>query len=332
MRARVPTSRTREPSVVRDSLAWLRRARRLIPEADRRVLLSPPRLVARFTRYALLHGRGRDAHAVADDVGERDPELIALFDELAHGLARLFRLRVEDVDNVPARGPVLLVGNHNGGLLPTDGFFTAMAVREHFGSGRAVYGLAHDFLFEDPVLRRYALALGILRANDESARHAFGQGQCVMVYPGSDLDTYRRFNQRGKVVLGGRKGFLRLALREQVPIVPVVSAGTHEQFIVLARGDRLARLLGAHRWARTDVFPIVLSLPWGVTSGFVPYLPLPAQTTIAFGTPMTWPDLEPADADRPEALARCYAEVEARMQGMLTHLQAGRRFLLGGHR
>jgi 1-acyl-sn-glycerol-3-phosphate acyltransferase len=302
----------------------------MIPKEDRRVLLSPPRLVARFIRFAVLRHGGRDAHAAAEDVAARDPALLGLIDDLLHLLARYFRLRVEGIENVPATGPVLLVGNHNGGLLPTDGFFTSMAIHDRLGGDRAVYGLGHDVLFEDPLLRRYALALGILRANNESARHVFAAGQCVLVYPGSDLETYRRFGERGKVVLGGRKGFLRLALREQVPIVPVVSTGTHEQFIVLARGDRLARLFGAHRWARTDVFPIVLSFPWGLTSGFIPYLPLPAQTTIAFGPPIAWPDLGPEDAERPDVLARCYDEVETRMQGMLDHLQVGRRFLLGG--
>ena len=64
----------------------------------------------------------------------------------------------------------------------------------------------------------------------------------MLVYPGSDLDTFRPFRDRDKIVLGGRKGFLELALRERVPIVPVVTAGTHEQIIVLTRGDRLARL------------------------------------------------------------------------------------------
>ena len=55
----------------------------------------------------------------------------------------------------------------------------------------------------------------------------------------------------------------------------------------------------------------MLALPWGLTSGFVPYLPLPAQTTLAFGSPITWPELGPEDAERPEVLERCYREVEA---------------------
>jgi len=304
---------------------WVGRARRLVPREDRRVLLSPPRLVARFARFAVARHAGRAGGVHADEPLARDPELVSLMLDLYRALAKhYFRLRVEGVENVPREGPVLLVGNHNGGFVPSEGFFTALAIRERFGSERAVYALAHDFLFEDPVLSRYAARLGILRAGRASARRAFAVDGCVLVYPGSDLETFRPFRDRDRIVLGGRKGFLELALAERVPIVPVVTAGAHEQFVVLARGDRLARLVHAHAWARTEVLPIVLSFPWGLTSGFVPYLPLPAQATIAFGEPMTWPDGKPATVDR------AYRDVEARMQAMLDRLTEGRRFLRAG--
>jgi 1-acyl-sn-glycerol-3-phosphate acyltransferase len=313
-----------------EAVDWVERARRLIPPEDRKVLLSPPRLVARFAKYAARRALGREEHAAADDVHARDPELCLLVGELYRWLGKhYFRLRVEGIENVPAEGPVLFVGNHSGGFLPSEGFFTELAVYERFGPDRAVYALGHDFLFEDPTLRRYAGRIGLLRATHDSARHAFAAGACVLVYPGSDLDTFRPFRDRNKIVLGGRKGFLKLALREQVPIVPVVSAGNHEQMIVLFRGDRLARMLHAHRWARTEVLPLALSLPWGLTSGFVPYLPLPAQTTLAFLPPMTWPELGPDGADRPDDLERCYREVEAAMQATMDRLTRGRRFLRG---
>jgi 1-acyl-sn-glycerol-3-phosphate acyltransferase len=317
-------------SAAHELAEWVRHARTLVPREDRRVLLSPPRLVARFSRFALRRHAGRAEAVEADDVRQRDPELVALLDDLCALLARYyFRLEVRGVDHVPASGPALLVGNHNGGLVPTDGFFTSFAIHQRHGAQRAVYALAHDFLFDDPLLRRYALRLGMLRAGHASAMHAFAAGGLVLVYPGSDLETYRTFRDRARIVLGGRKGFLKLALRAGVPIIPVVSAGTHEQSIVVMRGDRIARLIHAHAWARTEVLPLALMIPWGLAPAFVPYLPLPAQTTVAFGAPLVWPGLTPADADDPDVLERCYVEVERRMQTMLDELSAGRRFLLG---
>ena len=316
--------------MLREINEWLERARRLVPAADRKILLSPPRLVARFTRFALRRATGQAGHAIADDIAGRDRELMTLVCDLWRALGRhYFRLRIEGVDHVPASGPVLLVGNHSGGLLPSEGFFTALALHDRFGVDRAFHALAHDFLFEDPTLRRYAARLGILRAGHDSARHAFAAGACVLVYPGSDMDTFRPFRDRGKVVLGGRTGFIKLALRAGVPIVPVVTAGCHEQFIVLSRGDRLARALHAHAWARTEVLPLVLSLPWGLTSGFLPYLPLPAQATVSFLPAMRWPALGPASAEVKADVAACYREVEVAMQAELERLSRGRRWLRG---
>jgi hypothetical protein len=77
------------------------------------------------------------------------------------------------------------------------------------------------------------------------------------------------------------------------------------------------------------VCPIVFALPWGITSGFVPYLPLPAQTTVAFGPAMSWPDVSPEHVDDPVTLDRCYAEVESKMQAMLDELSEGRVPFLG---
>jgi 1-acyl-sn-glycerol-3-phosphate acyltransferase len=310
---------------------WMRRAGQLVPREDRRVLLSPLRLVVRFARFPFARHAGRAGRAHADDVRRRDPELVTALLELYRVLAKYyFRLRVEGIDNVPPEGPVLLVGNHNGGFVPSEGFFTALAIHDRFGPERAVYPLVHDFLLEDPLLRRYAGRLGMLRAGHESARHAFAVGGCVLVYPGSDLETFRPFRDRGRIVLGGRTGFIELALRERVPIVPVVTAGAHEQFVVLLRGDRLARRLHAHAWGRTEVLPLVLSFPWGLTSGFVPYLPLPTPSTISFGRPITWPELGPEDASDADTLERCYRQVETTMQDTLDRLSEGRRFLRRG--
>jgi len=315
---------------MRGAIEWIRRAHSLFSLRDAVELLAPPILLAKFARYAMSRD-GREAPA--DDPDARDPRYVRLLLDLARALGRsYFRLEVRGVENVPAEGPVLLVGNHNGAFLPLDGFFASAALLDRYGISRVPYALAHDFLFYDARLRRYALKLGALRASHRSAGRVFDRNGVVLVYPGSDYDVFRPWRDRYRIVLAGRKGFARLALAAQVPVVPVVSVGTHEQLIVLSRGDRLAKLLHTHRWFRADVLPLVLSFPWGLTSGFLPYLPLPAQTTVAFGKPMTWPTLEPSDAANPAMLDRVYAEVESAMQAMLDELARGRRAFRGPRR
>jgi 1-acyl-sn-glycerol-3-phosphate acyltransferase len=315
---------------VRGVRDWMRRGRQLFSTLDILELTNPVVLVEKFTRYAFARHK---RPVPASEPEARDLDYVRFIVDLFRALGKkYFRLEVRGIDNVPAEGPVLLVANHNGAFLPSDGFFTAVALTDRFGPARAPYALAHDFLFYDERLRRAAMRIGALRAGHESARRVFERGGVVLVYPGSELDVFRPWRDRHRIVLGGRKGFLRLAIRERVPIVPVVCAGTHEQLVILTRGDRLAKLLRTHAWLRADVFPIVLSVPWGLTSGFVPYVPLPAQTTLSFGKPITWPSLKPADAEDPAVLERCYGEVERTMQGMLDELAKGRRAFLGAPR
>jgi 1-acyl-sn-glycerol-3-phosphate acyltransferase len=151
----------------------------------------------------------------------------------------------------------------------------------------------------------------------------------VLVYPGSDFDSFRPWRDRHRVELAGRSGFIALALRERVPIIPVVSAGTHEQWIVLTRGDRLARVLHTGALFRTKVLPLALALPFGLTFGLFPYLPIPAQTSIAFGQPISWPELGAEALQDGTILARCHDQVRHAMQAMLDGLAAGRIPFIG---
>lgn len=273
----------------------------------------------------------RDRESGSDDgLDLRDPKLVDLVLDLARFVGeRYFRWTCDGVENVPAEGPALLVGNHNGGLQTFDSLLTLVAIRDRFGVERAVHPLAHDILFQKPRLRELSAKFGTLRAGHDGSARALARGRLVLVYPGSDLDSTRAWRDRHRVELGGRTGFVKLALRAQVPIVPVVSEGTHEQFIVLTRGDVLARRMGIKKLFRAEVFPIVLSVPWGITLGFVPYLPLPAQTALRFGPPIRFDGYGPEAADDPRAVSECYERVRRAMQRELDVLAEGRVPFLG---
>jgi 1-acyl-sn-glycerol-3-phosphate acyltransferase len=315
----------RETESVRDTVRrlreWAERARLHVSDEDIKHL-GPMGVWETIRGFATVKNRLEDWTV---DLDARDPEFVRVVVDAVRAVGKAwFRYEVKGIDRVPPSGPALLVGNHNGGVMPSDTLLTLTALWDHFGPDRAVHLLGHDLLAFDPVGRRLSAKLGILRATPESASVALARERLVMVYPGSDLDSWRPFHHRGKVQLAGRKGFLRIALRERVPVVPVVSVGTHEQFVVITPGESIASRLRLQQRLRTRAFPIVWALPWGVTSGYVPYLPLPAQTTIAFGEPLVWPSFGPSDADRPEIVDSCYRQVQDAMQTMLTDLERGR--------
>jgi 1-acyl-sn-glycerol-3-phosphate acyltransferase len=215
------------------------------------------------------------------DLDERDPDYIR---ENLAGLWLLasfyFRADVRGLGNVPAEGPVLLVGNHSGGNIPADTFVFTLAFNTFFGVERRFYQLAHNLVLAMPgigYLRKY----GTVAASPENAEKALDSGAALLVYPGGDYEVHRPSWESAKVDFGGRKGFIRLAIEKDVPIVPVVSIGGQETALFLSRGERLAKLLRLDAMFRLKVLPISLSLPWLVNVGdMAGHLPLPAKITI----------------------------------------------------
>src|SRR5207248_5440375 len=95
-------------------------------------------------------------------------------------------------------------------------------------------------------------------ATPANAQKALDSGAALLVYPGGDYEVHRPTWESRRVDFGGRKGYIRLALEKNVPIVPVVALGGQETALFLSRGERLARLLRLDRLFRLKVLPIFI--------------------------------------------------------------------------
>jgi 1-acyl-sn-glycerol-3-phosphate acyltransferase len=258
----------------------------------------------------------------AADLDERDPDYIR---EKLPGLWLLasvwFRGEVRGLGNIPDDGPVLLVGNHSGGNLTPDTTVFTLAFSAYFGVERQFFQLAHNLVLSMPglgFLRRF----GTVAASPENAEKALAAGAALLVYPGGDFEVHRPTWESGRVDFGGRRGFVRLALRHDVPIVPVVSIGGQETALFLSRGEGLARLLMLDRLLRLKVLPISLALPWGVNVGdMLGHVPLPAKIVVEALPPIHLSDEFGPDPDVDEV----YAHVLRLMQETLDALAAERR-------
>ena len=220
-------------------------------------------------------------------------------DKVRRGASRVFGpgkyldMSVRGLELIPSTRPVMLVSNHSGGTSTPDVWGLAVAWYEHFGSGRPLHILAHDLLFALPQTARIFERMGVLRASTNAARDVLASGRDVLIYPGGDVEVWRPYTKRYEVNFGGRTGYARLALEMNTPIVPVAHAGSHETLRVLTSGRWLARKLGLHRFARAEVWPIHLSLPWGIAFGPLPHIPWPAKFRYIVGEPI--PPPEPDD-------------------------------------
>jgi 1-acyl-sn-glycerol-3-phosphate acyltransferase len=215
------------------------------------------------------------------DLDERDPDYIR--DNLPRqwlAASLYFRGEVRGLGNIPESGPVLLVGNHSGGNLTPDTAVFTLAFCSYFGVERAFYQLAHNLVLSMPGLS-FLRKFGTVAASHDNARKALESGAALLVYPGGDHEVHRPSWERHRIGFDGRKGFIRLALDQDVPIVPVVSVGGQETALFLSRGEGLSKLLGLDRFFRLKVLPVSLSLPWILNVGdMLGHIPLPAKITV----------------------------------------------------
>src|SRR3954467_4157757 len=252
-----------------------------------------------------------------NDVDAWDPEyvrrVLPVWQAVMH---TYFRGEVRGLENIPEKGPSLLVGNHSGGTLIADTFVFAGEFYARFGPERRFHQLAHDVAARMPAtgLSRW----GTVAASHDNARRAFDKGAPVLVYPGGDYETFRPSWHSDRIEFGGRKGFVRLALERGVPIVPVVAIGGQETPLFVPRGERAAR---ATRWAdltRIKVLPVALAPPFGISLLDLPTrLPLPAKITVEVLPPIDVVERFGEDPDHEEV----YEEVTGEMQHALTDLQ-----------
>ncbi len=250
-----------------------------------------------------------------NDPNEWDPDYIrATLPMWRAFFSTYFRAEVRGLEKIP-HGPSLLVGNHSGGTMIADTFVFATEFYARYGPCRRFHQLAHDVAVRLPGtgIRKY----GTLAASHENARKAFRLRAPVLVYPGGDYETFRPTWHGDRIEFGGRKGWVRLALQEGVPIVPVVAVGGQETALFVTRGERAARLLGLDRLARIKVLPVSIGPPFGINVLDLPgRLPLPAKITLEVLDPIDLRERFGAEPDPDEV----YEEVTAEMQDTLSDL------------
>jgi 1-acyl-sn-glycerol-3-phosphate acyltransferase len=257
------------------------------------------------------------------DLDERDPDYIRETLPRMWLLSSLyFRGEVRGLGNVPDTGPVLLVGNHSGGNLTPDTTVFSLAFHAYFGVERPFHQLAHNLVLSMPglgFLRKY----GTVAASPENARKALRSGAAVLVYPGGDREVHRPSWQSGRIDFGARQGYVRLALEQDVPIVPVVAIGGQETALFISQGEGLSRALMLDKLFRLKVLPISIGPPWGLNVGdLLGHVPLPAKITVEVLAPIHLREEFGPEPDVDEV----HAHVTRLMQETLDALAAERRF------
>lgn len=153
-----------------------------------------------------------------------------------------FRVEWEGMENIPDEGGALLVANH-AGAIPSDAPTIMHGIESELG--RPVYGLAEYIFRQVPVVSTWWARGGGVTANPHNAyRLLREQRQLALVFPEGTKGTSKLYTERYKLRRFGRGGFVEIAMRAGVPVVPIAVVGAEEAMPMVFNVRGLARPLG----------------------------------------------------------------------------------------
>jgi 1-acyl-sn-glycerol-3-phosphate acyltransferase len=218
--------------------------------------------------------------------------------------SRWFRTEWEGLEKIPGEGGALLVANH-AGAIPSDAPVIMHGIEKELE--RPVYGLADYFFRTVPVVGTlWARAGGVSARPANAYRLLKEQRQLALVFPEGTKGPSKSYTDRYQLRRFGRGGFIEIAMRAGVPVVPIAVVGSEEAMPVVFRLPTLAKALGL------PYFPVTANLlamgPLGVV------MPFPAKFKLRVLDPVHF-DVPP-DQDR-YSKSRIMEESER----IRTHLQ-----------
>lgn len=228
---------------------------------------------------------------------------------------RWWRVTSLGIENVPATGPALLVSNHSG-TVPWDGIMLQFGLREEHPAHRHLRLIAANLVFASPVISHLARKSGNAVAHEEDAFRLLSAGELVGVFPEGFKGVGKGWSQRYRLQRFGRGGFVEVAMRARVPIVPVSIVGAEEIYPMIANLKPLARMFGFPYFPITPFFPAL---------GPLGLIPLPSKWTIEYGPPIPT-DVYPEDSHEDTMLVfEVTDHVRDTIQQMLNRNLAARR-------
>ncbi len=240
-----------------------------------------------------------------------------------------FRYEVYGLQNIPS-GPAIIAGNHNAGITFLEPMMMAAEYYERNGYNDPLYFLAHDAMVAIPVVKNFLIKCGCVRASYENSYRILNGSRKLVVFPGGNHEAFRTFKNRFRIDMGGHKGFAKLAVSRNVPVVPMLSVGGHETFIVLYRGEKLARRLKTDKLLRSKAFPLSIALPWIISVGPIFHLPLPAKCQIEILPPIYPGEITNNSMSEQEKTDRIYNELVNRLQKKMDEYETRRKFPVVG--
>ena len=154
-----------------------------------------------------------------------------------------FRAEWEGLEKIPTDGGALLVANH-AAAIPSDAPVIMHGIETELH--RPVYGMADHLFKAVPIVGTLWSRTGGVAAHPENAyRLLREQQQLALVFPEGSKGPGKHFTQRYRLRRFGRGGFVEIAMRAGVPIVPITVVGAEESMPIVYKSPALAKAIGA---------------------------------------------------------------------------------------
>ena len=137
-----------------------------------------------------------------------------------------FRAEWEGLEKIPKAGGALLVANH-AGAIPSDAPVIMHGLEVELK--RPVYAMADYFFRQTPWLGTEWARVGGLPAHPDNAlRLLRDQGQLALVFPEGTKGPSKTYADRYRLRRFGRGGFVEIAMRAGVPVIPIAVVGAED--------------------------------------------------------------------------------------------------------
>ena len=208
---------------------------------------------------------------------------------------KYLRLEIEGAENLPARGKAIILPNHSGWA----GFDAVMIGNEIFKSKKRIPRImAHKGFFINTELKIIARKMGMEEASTDNGVRLLKKNNIVMLFPEGEYGNFKPTAERYQL-REFKRGFVKMALQANAPIIPTLVIGAEETHINLAS-------LKLTKYLKGQIIPIPLNI-----------LPLPAKWKIKFLEPITLEKYADVDPNDGENLLQMAQEVRVQMQAQL---------------
>jgi 1-acyl-sn-glycerol-3-phosphate acyltransferase len=210
-------------------------------------------------------------------------------------MRKYFRLQIEGVENIPRRGAAVIAPNHSG-FSGIDAMILSHTIYKQ--AHRIPRVLTHSFWFLSKATSVPAQKMGFTEATFENGVSALEKNNIIIIFPEGEEGNFKPSSEMYELQ-EFKRGFIRMAIATQSPIVPTLIIGAEETHINLSKLKFTKYLKG-----------VVLPLPLNV-------IPLPAKWKIKFLPPIYLP-YKPDQINDSDLMREISEEIQERMQDALS--------------